>query len=326
MSNRGTVVSGAGRKASAIVLFAVGTMGSLATVFGFFGATWWGWDRLADWRFPLMVALAITAIVYGLAFRSGLAAVFLLAAVVNAVLLAPMWLSTQPGAASTDRIRIVSLDTSGSGDHRDDIVAWIDSVEADLAVLFRTSGDWSATVALENVPYRVVPTPVGGDALGKAIVLVRGDAVATPMTPIPGSDVTVRIRRGATEATVVGIAVQNPGSSIESDSRLTRFAAINEAVSQIDGTAVVTGNFETSRWSHAFDVVANGMINSENGFGYAATWPSSDWPLIGNYAGLPVDHAVYRGDVTVAIRRTGPDLGAAHRPLLFDLSPAVGQG
>ncbi len=324
MNNRGTVGNGPFRKTSAAVLFTVGTMGSIATVFGFFGATWWGWDRLADWRFPLMVVLGTTAIVYGLVFRRSLSAVFLGAAIVNAVLVAPMWLSTQAGAASTDRIRIVSLDTSGSGDHREDIVSWIDSVEADLVLLYRATGDWAATIAFENVPYRVVPTPVGGDALGQAIVLVRGDAVATPRAPVPGSDVTVHIGLGTTKATVVGVAVQSPGSGIESDSRLTRFAAINKAASGIDGSTVVTGNFETSRWSHAFEVVANGMINSENGNGYAATWPSSDWPLIGDYAGLPVDHAVYRGDVTVSTRRVGPDLGPAHRPLLFDLSPAVG--
>lgn len=326
MSNRGTIGSGAGRKVSTIVLFTIGTMGSLATVFGFFGAAWWGWDRLADWRFPLMIVLGITAIAYGLAFRRSLSAVFLVAAIVNAVLLAPMWLSNQVGAASTDRIRIVSLDTSGSGDHREDIIAWIDSVEADLVLLYRTNGDWAATIAAENVPYRVVPTPVGGDALGPTTVLVRGDAMAAPLPPIPGSDVSIHIGIGTTDATIAGVAVQRPGSSIESDQRLRQFAAINEAMSGIDGNTVVTGNFETSRWSHAFEVIANGMINSENGFGYAATWPSSDWPLIGNYAGLPVDHAVYRGDVTVAARRVGPDLGPAHRPLLFDLSPAVGQG
>jgi endonuclease/exonuclease/phosphatase (EEP) superfamily protein YafD len=66
------------------------------------------------------------------------------------------------------------------------------------------------------------------------------------------------------------------------------------------------------------------LNNSEDGFGYAATWPRIDLPLVGAYAGLPLDHALYRGDLTVPSRRVGPDLGPAHRPLLFDLSPAAG--
>lgn len=324
MSNRGTVDTGTGRKLSAAVLFAVGTAGTLATVLGFFGATWWGWDRIADWRFPLMVILGLTAIIYGLAFRRGLSAVFLAAAIVNGVLLAPMWLSTQAEAASNERIRVVSLDTSGSGDSRHATIAWLDSVEADLVLLYRTTGNWDEALATANVPYRIVPAPVGDAAFGQALVLVRGDAVATPMPPVPGSDVTVHISLGSTDATVIGLAVQNPGSPVEAESRLARFAAVNEAVLGVSGTVVVTGNFETSRWSHAFDVITSGLVNSENGFGYAATWPSSDWPLIGDYTGLPVDHAVYRGDVTVPIRTVGPDVGPAHRPLLFDLSPAAG--
>ena len=87
---------------------------------------------------------------------------------------------------------------------------------------------------------------------------------------------------------------------------------------------VVAGNLETSRWSHAFDVIANGLNNSEDGFGYAATWPRTDPPLIGAYMGLPLDHALYRGNIAVPARRVGPDLGPAHRPLLFDISPAAG--
>jgi hypothetical protein len=63
------------------------------------------------------------------------------------------------------------------------------------------------------------------------------------------------------------------------------------------------------------------MTNSEDGFGYAATWPSFDWPFVGSYTGLPVDHAIYLGAITVPYRRIGPDLGPAHRPLLFDISP-----
>lgn len=324
MINRGAAATGRGRKVSAAVLFAVGTAGTLATVLGFFGATWWGWDRIADWRFPLLVVLGLTAIIYGLAFRRSLSALFLVAAIVNGVLLAPMWLSTQAAPASSDRIRVVSLDTSGSGDYRHGVIAWLDTIEADLVLLYRTTGDWADVLAAADTPYRIVPVPVGQDAYGQAIVLARGDVEATPMGPVPGSDVTVRVALGPTDATVVGLAAQNPGTPMEAESRLARFTALTAAVSDISGTVVVTGNFETSRWSHAFDVISGDLVNSENGFGYVATWPSFDWLLVGNYTGLPVDHALYRGDVTVATRRVGPDVGPAHRPLIFDLSPAAG--
>ena len=324
MTKLGTVNNSTGRKLSSAVLFFVGTTASLATVLGFFGANWWGWDRLADWRFPLMVVLFATSIVYGLVFRRAISAVFLLAAIINAVLLAPLWLSTQAAAASNDRVRVVSFDTSGSDDRRNDIATWIDSVEADVALLYRTTGDWTDTLATAGVPYRIVPAALGSEALGQAIVLVRRGIAVTPLDPVPGSDLTLLVDVGGTPTKLVGLAVQNPGSTFESDQRIARFTSINTAVAESPEPVVVAGNLETSRWSHAFGVIADGLSNSEDGFGYAATWPGSDPPLIGAYMGLPLDHALYRGNITVPVRRVGPDLGPAHRPLLFDISPAAG--
>lgn len=324
MTGRNSVDVGTGRKLSSVLLFVIGTMASLATVFGFFGATWWGWDRLADWRLPLLVILVITSVVYGFVFRRALSGVFLFAAIVNAVLVAPLWLSTQATAESSDRIRIVSLDASGSGDNRKEIALWIDSVEADVVLLYRTSPDWTATLTAADVPYRIVSTPVGSDAVGHTTVLARGDTSVAPLDPVPGSDVTIRVGLADTQAIVVGLAVQNPGSTLLADYRIDRFASVNAAVSELLEPVVITGNLETSRWSHAFEVIAQGMTNSEDGFGYSATWPSTDWPIIGEYMGLPLDHALYRGDITVPSRRVGPDLGPAHRPLLFDLSAAAG--
>ena len=261
---------------------------------------------------------------YGFGFRRAASALFLIAAIVNAVLLAPLWLSTQSAPDSNDRLRVVSFDTSGSGDHRKDIAAWIHSVEADVALLYRTNGDWADTLSAVGVPYRIVPAALGSEALGRALVLVRRNVSVTPLDPVPGSDLTLLVDIGATQATLVGLAVQNPGSTFEADQRLERFTSINTAVAESTGPIVVAGNLETSRWSHAFGVIAGGLNNSEDGFGYAATWPRTDPPLIGAYTGLPLDHALYRGDVTVPSRRVGPDLGPAHRPLLFDISPAAG--
>jgi endonuclease/exonuclease/phosphatase (EEP) superfamily protein YafD len=311
-------------KATSVVLFVLGTMASLATVLGFFGSTWWGWDRIADWRLPLLLILVATSVVYGFGFRRAVSAVFLLAAIVNAVLLAPLWLSTQSAPGSNDRLRIVSFDTSGSGDHRKDIAAWIHSVEADVALLYRTTGDWADTLNTVGVPYRIVPSPLGDQALGPAVALVRREVAVTPLEPVPGSDLTLQADVGATPVRLIGIAVENPGSTLGADQRINRFTSINAAATESTGPVVVVGNLETSRWSHAFDTIARGLSNSEDGFGYAATWPRTDLPLIGAYVGLPLDHALYRGDITVPSRRVGPDLGPAHRPLLFDISPAAG--
>lgn len=316
--------TGTPRTLSSAVLLFVGIVASLATVLGFLGSVSWQFDRLADWRFPLMVVLAITAIAYGFISRNALSAVFLLAAFVNAGLVAPLLLSAQPVTTSNDRIRIVSLDTTGVDDDRSDIVTWIDETEADVALLFRTSDRWGDVVNAAGVPYRIVAVPTGSEALGPAIVLAHEGTAVTPLEPIAGSDVTVQVGIGSTTVTVVGVAAQNPGSSAEADRRIERFKTINTAVSMLDEPIVITGNFETSRWSRAFGVLTEGMTNSEDGFGYDGSWPASGPLSISRYAGLPLDHTVYRGDITVPTRRTGPGLGPTHRPLIFDLSNITG--
>lgn len=324
MSSRSTVETGTGRKFASALLFLLGSLATFGTAAGFFGATWWGFDRLADWRFPFLVVLLPVAIVYGFVFRRAISAVFLLAAIVNAVLLAPMWLSTQDEVASDARIRVVTFNTGDSESNRANILAWIDSMEADVALLHRTAGDWEGTLDDSDAPYRMVPIPLADDTHGSPIVLARHTATVAPLSPTPGSDFSVKVSNNELTLTIIGLTIPAPGSVGQADRRVERFAAVNDGSRQIQGPVVIAGDLETTRWSHAFQVLSEGLTNSEDGFGYAATWPSFDWPLIGDYTGIPVDHALYKGTITVPYRLVGPDLGPAHRPVLFDVSPTGG--
>ncbi|MEA2010931.1 MAG: hypothetical protein U9N78_09520 [Actinomycetota bacterium] len=322
MAANSSIETGTGRKLFSALIFLFGTAATLGTALGFFGATWWGFDRLADLRLPFLVILVATALLYGFVFRRALSALFLLAAVANAVLLAPLWLSTQDAVASNDSIRVVTLDTGGSSENRRTIIDWINQEEADVVLLHRTSGDWATTLDDSDAPYRIVATPVAAGATGTPIILVRHNATASPLSPAPGSDFTVRVVNETSTVTLIGLSVRSPNSTSTGDDRIERFTEINEAVLTMEGPIVVVGNLEATRWSHAFKLLADGMTNSENGFGYTATWPPFDWPIVGNYTGLPVDHAVYAGAITVPYRRVGPALGPSHRPLLFDISPS----
>ncbi len=322
MAANSSIETGTGRKLFSALVFLFGTAATLGTVLGFFGATWWGFDRLADLRFPFLVILVATAVIYGFVFRRALSALFLLAAVANAVLLAPLWLSTQDAVASNDSIRVVSLDTGASSENRRAIIDWINQEEADVALLHRTSGDWATTLVDSDAPYRIATTPVAPGATGEPIILVRHNATVAPLQPAPGSDFTVRVVNETGTVTLIGLSVRAPTSTSAGDDRIERFTAVNEAALAMEGPIVVVGNLEATRWSHAFKLLAEGMTNSEDGFGYAATWPPYDWPIVGNYTGLPIDHAVYVGAITVPYRRVGPSLGPSHRPLLLDISPS----
>ncbi|MEN8233378.1 MAG: endonuclease/exonuclease/phosphatase family protein [Actinomycetota bacterium] len=321
MVGSSSIHTGPGRKFLSALLFAVGAIATLATIAGFFGGRWWGFDGVADWRLSLFVLLTVTSIIYGLVFRRALSAVFLLAAVVNAVLLAPMWLSTQADVSSSDRIRLATFDAGGPGDYRRATIEWIDGEEADVAVIFNTDGWWVDTLSITGAPYTIIGQPDDERTIGTLVLARSGTSVS--MTPtVEGTDVTLRVVNGSQTLTVIGLAEHRPDSSGEADRRLERFASVNAAAIAADGPIVVAGNLNTSRWSNAFAQLSEGLVNSENGFGYAATWPPLTWPIVGSYVGLPLDHALYAGDITVPRRKVGPDLGAERLPLVFDVAPA----
>jgi endonuclease/exonuclease/phosphatase (EEP) superfamily protein YafD len=323
MVGRSAIQTGTGHKFSSALLFAVGTIATLLTVAGFFGGRWWALDTLADWRFALFVVLTVTAILYGLVFRRALSAVFLLAAVVNGALLAPLWLGAQVETVADDWIRLVTFDDDGPNDVRRAVVDWINGEEADVAIVFNTSAWWADTLDVTGAPYSIVGMPDDERSVGTLVLARRGTTVT--MTPtVEGADITLSVTKGSQRLSIIGMAELKPISGYEAEQRIERFSAVNAAALEAGEPVVVAGNFATSRWSHAFGHLAEGLTNSESGFGYVATWPSITWPIVGPYIGLPMDHALYAGDITVPRREIGPDLGASHLPLLVDVAPVVG--
>ncbi len=306
------------------IMFLAGWTATLATVLGLLGATWWPLDVLADWRLLFTVILVVAAVVTGLGYSRVSAAIFVAAAILNVVLIAPMYLEEQPHPSSDERIRVVSLDIGKAPDARPEVLEWVNTVEADIVVLVRADGTWSRAIDELNMPYRVVNDP---GLNGGILVLARNGfpvTVSEAQAGFEGVDAVITTTIGDQELTILGLSVERPVSALAADDRVRRFDTISANVRKMDGPVVILGNLEASRWSHAFDTLANGLTNSEDGYGYIATYTVLGWPLIDGYAGIPVDHVLYTGPVTVTLRKVGPDLGVNHRPLLVHLSPANG--
>ena len=307
------------------VMFLVGWTAVLATVLGFFGTTWWPLDMLSDWRLILAIVLGIAAVATGFGYSRVSTIVFIVAAIVNALLIAPMWLNEQQPLTGSDRVRVISLDIGSTPDAREAIIDWINASEGDIVLLANAGGTWRRYIEVENVPYRVVNDDPG--LTGGTPVLAR-NGISVTLEEVPtilgAVDVIITVPLGNQEVTILGVSVERPVNGIAYSERIDDFAAINARISRNTTPTVIIGNLEASRWSHAFSVIANNMKNSEDGFGYMATYPAYDLPLVAEFAGTPVDHALYVGPITVSHRRVGPNLGTDHRPLLIDVSPASG--
>lgn len=307
------------------LMFLLGWTAVLATVLGFFGTAWWPLDVLADWRFILAFVLILATIASGLGYSRVSAVVFLVAAIVNIYFIAPLWLDSQAPLTASDRVRVVSLDVGFSPDVRTEILEWVNMVEGDVVVLANAGGTWAGAIDQLGIPYRIVNEDPG--LTNGTLILARNEIGAT-IDPVPSgmgaADVVVRVPLADQQIRIVGLSVERPVSASSNQGRLDDFTAVNVGVRRMSGSVVVVGNFEASRWSDAFEVVARDLVNSEDGFGYMASYRAMDVPFLDEFAGIPVDHAVYQGAITVTNRRVSPNLGTDHVALVIDLSPANG--
>jgi endonuclease/exonuclease/phosphatase (EEP) superfamily protein YafD len=58
------------------------------------------------------------------------------------------------------------------------------------------------------------------------------------------------------------------------------------------------------------------LVNSQRGYGLAATWPTRPLTLV------PLDHMLHSDSLTTVARDIGPDLGSDHLPLTVEVSVA----
>ena len=80
-------------------LVIVGVIATLATILGFFGSTWWLFDFVANYRVHIAIVLVIIAIVYALLFSKAMALLFVGVAVINGLLVLPLYTTTPAPAA-----------------------------------------------------------------------------------------------------------------------------------------------------------------------------------------------------------------------------------
>lgn len=322
-----TTVSPAGSVArtTSFLALLLGWTAVLATALAFFGSVWWPLDMLADWRLFFAVVAAVAALATGLGSARLSAMVFVVAAIVNAVMIAPLWLDEQAPRTTDDRVRVISIDVGYHPDIRSQVLEWVNTNEADVVLLANAGGTWSHVLEQAEVPYRVVNDDPAANA--GTLVLAR-NGIPVTIEDVPGIlgavDVILTVPLADRNVTILGVSVERPVNGTAYQERIDQFAAINGRMRRAAAPTMVIGNLEASRWSHTFEVISADVANSEDGFGYEGSYPSVDLPMLTDWFGIPVDHALYTGAITVSHRRVGPDVGADHRPLLVDISPADG--
>jgi endonuclease/exonuclease/phosphatase (EEP) superfamily protein YafD len=303
-------------------IVSVGVVATVATIVGFFGSAWWLFDYVANFRAHLALALLVVAVAYALLFSKTMSLIFLAFAVVNALVILPLYTDSPAEAVDTDEgMTIVSFNVAQRASLRDATFLWLDTVDADLVLLTEATDDWVAAEGYSDKYSSHVEMPP--DRTFGITVYSDHSVTAELVRASSARDYAVRIETEIGNRPIVVYGVQSRPAS-DATSAALRDEYLTDIARMAKGETlptVVVGDLEASPWSHVFRYLESeaDLTNSLRGYGIQATWPADRWAFVR----IPMDHLLHSSELTTVDRYLGPSLGVDHRPIVVRLAEAA---
>jgi endonuclease/exonuclease/phosphatase (EEP) superfamily protein YafD len=294
-------------------------LGIAAALFGLLARWLWLGELVASLRLHLAVALLATASLALVGRRWGVVTLALGVALWNAWPTLSLTLANPaPVPGDAHHLRVVVANVLGSNDDPEPLLAWIDVVDPDVVLLVEVTEPFirAFEARVGEWPYQAHDPQHGPFGMGIASRLPIA-AIGLGMDgpgPVPVVDATINTSGG--QVRFVGLHTLPPATP--------RFMRDRDALMRwaVDHTRsasrlIIAGDLNATSSSPAFrEMVREGdLVDSRRGFGRQPTWP-----LAFGSAGIGIDHLLLRGDMVVADRFVGPDIGSDHRPIFVDIA------
>jgi endonuclease/exonuclease/phosphatase (EEP) superfamily protein YafD len=305
------------------VLTVVGAIVLALSLLGFLGSLAWWLDLLANFKLQFAIVLGILGIALMVMGRTAAAAAVLAGALLNAAVLAPLYYRS-PADPEVDGPEATLASFNIQIGNRLPRLTWVLQDDPDLVFLFETARVHFDELE-EHVPEYEVISGIFDTRDYGATILAR-EPVQVELLELArraGDAVRVELPYGEGIVVVYGIHPPSPINARDARIRDDFLAEVGRLVAAETEPVVVIGDLNATPWSQGFRLLTGpaDLTNSQEGFGYAASWPSRLPP----FAQIPIDHAVHSGDLTVTMRELGPGTAASdHRPLRVTLAPSAG--
>lgn len=289
---------------------------------------WWWVGELAVSFLPqIALALGVVAAVLGALGRLRLALLLAGAALLGLSGVVPLWLDEPaPPLADSPVLRVLAHNVHGDGRERfDDVVAEIDTSDADVVLLTQVPPDWIERLPTTDLPYDFILLSEGDDGLQHLAlhrIPVERRETFDMGDRAPASAAALDVALGEEDVTLLSLQTRSPRRPQRAETRNRQLEAATTWVGAQDTPVVVIGDLNVTPWSPAFRrLTAAGLRDSQRGFGLQPSWPSSGGPLM-----VPIDHALHTAELTIVDRGTGPAHGSEHRSVVVDLTWAAPSG
>lgn len=276
---------------------------------------WWPLDLLTSFH-PQYAAILLILGLLHVVLRSPVSATWLLmAALINASLVAPFLIGGGPDAdAPGARLSVLSFNVGVSNPNRGDIAAYVGQEQPDLLFIIESSFEWEDALAAFGPPMAAVAIVPRGRVSG--ITVMANPEVGARSVPLDFADpeeaVAVEVSLDGRRVVVLALHPRSPTTGARSARRDALLASAGDWVATVDDPVLVVGDLNSTPWSTGFRSlqVRGSLIDSSRGAGLQPTWPSG-WGLMM----IPIDHALHTVGLVTVERSAGPSLGSAHRPL-----------
>jgi endonuclease/exonuclease/phosphatase (EEP) superfamily protein YafD len=238
-----------------------------------------------------------------------------LAAAVNLALVAPFLIPGTPAdrAAGGETLTITFLNVKISAADPTSVITYLRERDDDVVVLAAGTRDWVEQLDAADLDLHVAVGPARGLPI-ELIVMTRD-----PEPPVVIHQPTGRSRDALVEVVVdldgepIHILGTHPTSPLTPHRAYRRDLLLDwtgDWARGRDEQVVVVGDLNATPWSWSFRAMLDEgeLTDTQRIHGLQPSWPASLGPL-----GLPIDHVLHGGELTVLERERGPSFGSDHR-------------
>jgi endonuclease/exonuclease/phosphatase (EEP) superfamily protein YafD len=302
------------------ILTAAGAAIGIATLGGFCGRFWWVLDLFSHFRVQYAILSFLIAVALLVLRRVFTGSVFLGLAVVNLVLIVPLYLGrVAPPDAGSPRYRAVLANVYTPNKESELVISLIEQYEPDFFVLQEVNTRWLLDISSLETAYPYTEQCPRPDNFGIALYskrpFVKCDTVYIGAAMVPS--ICAEIELDGRQLTVLGAHTIPPARRKGSLLRNEQLARIPEFLQKHQRPVIVMGDLNMTPWSHHFRKLLRdaGLKDGSRGYGIARTWPTDLFPLR-----IPIDHFLHSADLTVVSKKKGQHIGSDHYPIMVDFA------
>ncbi len=276
-------------------------------------------DTLTNFRWQAVFFCVCMAVYQQYRGRRTWACVILALSAVAAIPLVSLYFPASQPAAGNSRLRVLTLNVLESNSNFASVAQLIRDTNADIVNLIEYSPKWESDLqdVLSNYPWHV--GPVNGNIVYSKLPLKPFDFHHWYFGAVKYLSAAATLEVDGQPVLIVTAHPTSPTSLprlLERDAQIGLLAAPVSHLPQWYHVVMV-GDFNATTSCRCIRsmMATTGFRDSRQGFGVQSSWPTFFWPLA-----ICIDHAFVSGGVHIHERKTGPNVGSDHLPVILELS------